>query len=113
MQSRIGGLPVPTRLVRCQGGGTDCTDAADAHMVDADGNVLHTFRADDGGDGYVSEIEIRRGDRPGRTKTTPAPVSSTASATKSPSSPRTLIESAINGVELPDYAGVPDFVAPA
>ncbi|MFC8943559.1 FAD-dependent monooxygenase, partial [Streptomyces griseoincarnatus] len=34
-----------------------------AYTVDADGNVLETFRAeDDGGDGYISEIEILRGD---------------------------------------------------
>jgi 2-polyprenyl-6-methoxyphenol hydroxylase-like FAD-dependent oxidoreductase len=40
-----------------------CTDTAGAHTVDADGNVLETFRADDhGGDGYISEIEILRGD---------------------------------------------------
>ena len=31
--------------------------------MDADGNVLQTFSADDeGGDGYISEIEILRGD---------------------------------------------------
>jgi 2-polyprenyl-6-methoxyphenol hydroxylase-like FAD-dependent oxidoreductase len=31
--------------------------------VDVDGNVLQTYRADDdGGDGYISEIEILRGD---------------------------------------------------
>ncbi|MFI6996361.1 FAD-dependent monooxygenase [Nocardia sp. NPDC050175] len=40
-----------------------CTDTAGAHTVDADGNVLETFRADDnGGDGYIAEIEILRGD---------------------------------------------------
>lgn len=40
-----------------------CTDTAGAHTVDADGNVLETFRAEDhGGDGYISEIEILRGD---------------------------------------------------
>ena len=40
-----------------------CTDTAGAYTVDADGNVLQTFRAeDDGGDGYISEIEILRGD---------------------------------------------------
>ncbi|WP_280335279.1 FAD-dependent monooxygenase [Nocardia wallacei] len=40
-----------------------CTDTAGAHTVDADGNVLETYRAEDhGGDGYVSEIEILRGD---------------------------------------------------
>ena len=40
-----------------------CTDTAGAYTVDADGNVLETFRADDhGGDGYISEIEILRGD---------------------------------------------------
>ncbi|KAA1420929.1 FAD-dependent oxidoreductase [Nocardioides humilatus] len=40
-----------------------CTDTAGAYSVDADGNVLETFRAeDDGGDGYISEIEILRGD---------------------------------------------------
>src|ERR671927_659758 len=39
------------------------TDTAGAYSVDADGNVLETFRADDhGGDGYISEIEILRGD---------------------------------------------------
>ena len=40
-----------------------CTDTAGAHTVDADGNVLETFRADDdGGDGFISDIEILRGD---------------------------------------------------
>ncbi|WP_433663879.1 FAD-dependent monooxygenase [Nocardia sp. CA-128927] len=40
-----------------------CTDTAGAHTVDADGNVLETYRADDNdGDGYISEIEILRGD---------------------------------------------------
>ncbi|MET8846866.1 FAD-dependent monooxygenase [Amycolatopsis sp. NPDC004625] len=39
------------------------TETAGAHTVDADGAVLETFRADDdGGDGYISEIEILRGD---------------------------------------------------
>ncbi|WP_280446773.1 FAD-dependent monooxygenase [Nocardia brasiliensis] len=39
------------------------TETAGAHTVDADGNVLETFRADDdGGDGYIAEIEILRGD---------------------------------------------------
>ena len=40
-----------------------CTDTAGAYTVDADGTVLETFRAeDDGGDGYISEIEVLRGD---------------------------------------------------
>src|SRR5690349_12579566 len=40
-----------------------CTDAAGAHTVDADGHVLETFRADDdGGDGFIADIEILRGD---------------------------------------------------
>src|SRR6478752_6825866 len=40
-----------------------CTDTAGAYLVDADGNVLETHRADDhGGDGYIAEIEILRGD---------------------------------------------------
>src|SRR5205807_4268698 len=40
-----------------------CTETAGAHTVDADGNVLRTFSADDeGGDGYIAEIEILRGD---------------------------------------------------
>src|SRR3954467_10364379 len=40
-----------------------CTDTAGAYTVDADGHVLETFRAeDDGGDGYISEIEVLRGD---------------------------------------------------
>ncbi|MEV6072628.1 FAD-dependent monooxygenase [Nocardia sp. NPDC052001] len=39
------------------------TETAGAHNVDAEGQVLETFRADDdGGDGYISEIEILRGD---------------------------------------------------
>jgi 2-polyprenyl-6-methoxyphenol hydroxylase-like FAD-dependent oxidoreductase len=39
------------------------TETAGAHNVDGDGNVLETYRADDeGGDGYISEIEILRGD---------------------------------------------------
>lgn len=39
------------------------TETAGAYNVDADGQVLETFRADDdGGDGYISEIEILRGD---------------------------------------------------
>src|ERR1700710_1104735 len=40
-----------------------CTDTAGAYTVDADGNVLETHHADDhGGDGYIAEIEILRGD---------------------------------------------------
>ena len=40
-----------------------CTDTAGAYTVDADGNVLETYRADDNdGDGYISEIEVLRGD---------------------------------------------------
>ncbi|MFD9701864.1 FAD-dependent monooxygenase [Lentzea sp. NPDC059081] len=40
-----------------------CTDTAGAHMVDADGTVVETYRADDdGGDGFISDIEILRGD---------------------------------------------------
>ncbi|MTJ65883.1 FAD-dependent oxidoreductase [Nocardia seriolae] len=40
-----------------------CTDTAGAYTVDVDGKVLETFRAeDDGGDGYISDIEILRGD---------------------------------------------------
>jgi 2-polyprenyl-6-methoxyphenol hydroxylase-like FAD-dependent oxidoreductase len=39
------------------------TVTAGAYYVDADGNVLETFRADDdGGDGFIAEIEILRGD---------------------------------------------------
>ncbi|NUP29994.1 MAG: FAD-dependent oxidoreductase [Nocardia sp.] len=39
------------------------TETAGAYTVDADGKVLETFRADDdSGDGYISEIEILRGD---------------------------------------------------
>ncbi|MFQ6396373.1 FAD-dependent monooxygenase [Nocardia sp. KC 131] len=39
------------------------TEAAGAYTVDADGKVLETYRADDnGGDGYIAEIEILRGD---------------------------------------------------
>jgi len=40
-----------------------CTETIGAHTVDADGTVLQTYRAeDDGGDGYIAEIEILRGD---------------------------------------------------
>ena len=40
-----------------------CTDTAGAYTVDVDENVLETYRADDhGGDGYIAEIEILRGD---------------------------------------------------
>ncbi|MFE9574942.1 FAD-dependent monooxygenase [Nocardia sp. NPDC006044] len=40
-----------------------CTDTAGAHNVDTDGKVLETFRVeDDGGDGYIADIEILRGD---------------------------------------------------
>ncbi|WP_211241384.1 FAD-dependent monooxygenase [Pseudonocardia spinosispora] len=39
------------------------TDTAGAYTVDVAGNVLETFRADDdGGDGYIADIEILRGD---------------------------------------------------
>ncbi|MEJ3653759.1 FAD-dependent monooxygenase [Actinomycetes bacterium KLBMP 9759] len=39
------------------------TDTAGAYTVDADGNVVETFRAqDNGGDGYIADIEILRGD---------------------------------------------------
>ncbi|MBF6189866.1 FAD-dependent monooxygenase [Nocardia sp. CDC186] len=39
------------------------TKTAGAYIVDADGKVLETYRADDdGGDGFISEIEILRGD---------------------------------------------------
>ncbi|MCX4094740.1 FAD-dependent monooxygenase [Nocardia sp. alder85J] len=39
------------------------TETAGAYTVDRDGTVLETFRADDdGGDGFISEIEILRGD---------------------------------------------------
>lgn len=40
-----------------------CTDTAGAHTVDADGNVVESFAVeDDGGDGFIAEIEILRGD---------------------------------------------------
>jgi 2-polyprenyl-6-methoxyphenol hydroxylase-like FAD-dependent oxidoreductase len=40
-----------------------CTETVGAFKVDVDGNVLETFRADDdGGDGFIAEIEILRGD---------------------------------------------------
>jgi hypothetical protein len=40
-----------------------CTNTAGAYTVDADGKVVETYRAeDDGGDGYISEIEVLRGD---------------------------------------------------
>src|SRR3954465_9736965 len=43
-----------------------CTDTAGAYTVDVDGNVLETYRADDhGGDGFIAEIEILRGDLSG------------------------------------------------
>ncbi|WP_410635203.1 FAD-dependent monooxygenase [Amycolatopsis sp. cmx-4-83] len=52
---RLMGLDEAVRAAR--------TQTAGAHTVDADGNVLETFSAeDDGGDGYITEIEILRGD---------------------------------------------------
>ncbi|GAA3020921.1 FAD-dependent monooxygenase [Kitasatospora albolonga] len=40
-----------------------CTDTAGAHTVDEHGRVLQTVRAeDDGGDGFIADIEILRGD---------------------------------------------------
>ncbi|MGJ0121121.1 FAD-dependent monooxygenase [Williamsia sp. MIQD14] len=40
-----------------------CTDTAGAHSVDADGQIVQTFDAeDDGGDGFIAGIEILRGD---------------------------------------------------
>lgn len=40
-----------------------CTDTAGAYIVDADGTVLQTHRAEDhDGDGYIADIEILRGD---------------------------------------------------
>ncbi|KRC66803.1 FAD-dependent oxidoreductase [Aeromicrobium sp. Root236] len=40
-----------------------CTDTAGAYVVDADGKVLDTHRAEENdGDGYISEIEVLRGD---------------------------------------------------
>ena len=49
------GLDAPVRAA--------CTDTAGAHTVDADGNVLETFSVEDhGGDGYIADIEILRGD---------------------------------------------------
>ncbi|MBF6176525.1 FAD-dependent monooxygenase [Nocardia blacklockiae] len=40
-----------------------CTDTAGAYSVDAEGQVLQTFSAeDDGGDGFIADIEILRGD---------------------------------------------------
>jgi 2-polyprenyl-6-methoxyphenol hydroxylase-like FAD-dependent oxidoreductase len=42
---------------------TACTETVGAYTVDVDGNVLETYRADDhGGDGFIAEIEILRGD---------------------------------------------------
>ncbi len=39
------------------------TETASAYTVDVDGNVLETYRADEhGGDGYIADIEILRGD---------------------------------------------------
>src|SRR6201990_855001 len=39
------------------------TETAGAYTVDVHGKVLETYRADDdGGDGYIAEIEILRGD---------------------------------------------------
>ena len=49
------GLDAPLRAVY--------TNTAGAYKVDAAGKVLETYRAeDDGGDGYISEIEVLRGD---------------------------------------------------
>ncbi|MEV6237771.1 FAD-dependent monooxygenase [Lentzea sp. NPDC051838] len=40
-----------------------CTDTAGAYTVDVDGNVVETYSAEDaGGDGFIADIEILRGD---------------------------------------------------
>jgi 2-polyprenyl-6-methoxyphenol hydroxylase-like FAD-dependent oxidoreductase len=40
-----------------------CTDTAGAYTVDAAGDVLETYRAEENdGDGYISQIEVLRGD---------------------------------------------------
>ncbi len=40
-----------------------CTDTAGARIVDEDGTVVESFSAeDDGGDGFIADIEILRGD---------------------------------------------------
>ncbi|WP_167441394.1 FAD-dependent monooxygenase [Amycolatopsis vastitatis] len=52
---RLMGLEAAVRAAR--------TETAGAHTVDVDGNVLETFSAEDhGGDGYIADIEILRGD---------------------------------------------------
>ncbi|MDX3189886.1 FAD-dependent monooxygenase [Streptomyces sp. MN03-5084-2B] len=52
---RLMGLETAVRAAR--------TETAGAHTVDVDGNVLETFSAeDDGGDGFIADIEILRGD---------------------------------------------------
>ena len=52
---RLMGLDAAVRAAR--------TETAGAYTVDADGTVLETYRADDdGGDGYIADIEILRGD---------------------------------------------------
>ncbi|WP_310736044.1 FAD-dependent monooxygenase [Nocardia seriolae] len=63
-----------------------CTDTAGAYTVDVDGKVLETFRAeDDGGDGYISDIEILRGICRGCCMRTHGMGSSTSSGIGSPS----------------------------
>jgi 2-polyprenyl-6-methoxyphenol hydroxylase-like FAD-dependent oxidoreductase len=69
---RPGGQAVDARgvakeVIRRMGVDTEvravCTNTAGAYTVDADGKVLETFRADENdGDGYISEIEVLRGD---------------------------------------------------
>ena len=67
-----------------------CTDTAGAYTVDADGNVLESFRAEDNdGDGYISEIEILRGDFSQVLYDDTRERVEYVSATGSPSSPRT------------------------
>ena len=65
------------------------TETAGALTVDADGKVLETFRADQNdGDGYISEIEVLRGDLSQVLYDDTRAVSNTSSPTASPSSPR-------------------------
>jgi hypothetical protein len=62
------------------------TNTAGSYTVDADGNVLETYRAeDDGGDGTSRRSRSCAETSPRCCTTTPAPTSSTCSATESPS----------------------------
>jgi hypothetical protein len=82
-----------------------CTDTAGAHTVDADGQVLERMRSFVEANQEIGRLNARSRDVPGP-DAEPSPDFASEWFTE-------LVGRAINGIELPDYAGVPDSAAPA